>query len=172
MELFERILSKPEINSRAVDALIAIVANQLVASKQDLAECLGVSPQKFSEILNFRMKAGIDMVAKICDMYFVDPYWLLLGRGNSIFRKTHTPLEPYFIEDGNNLNRRIQFQKDISINETEVDEKDDANINLFYKKTLEQAEEIGKLKERIAQLELQLQKNVSDASTGNIASAG
>ena len=171
MELFERILSKPEINSRAVDALNAIVANQLVASKQDLAECLGVSPQKFSEILNFRMKAGIDMVAKICDMYFVDPYWLLLGRGNSIFRKTHTPLEPYFIEDGNNLNRRIQFQKDISINKTEVD-ADDVKINIFYKKTLEQAEEIGKLKERISQLELQLQKNVSDASTGDIASAG
>lgn len=47
-----------------------------------------------------------------------------------------------------------------------------AQAKKYYDTILEQAEEIGKLKERISQLELQLQKNVSDASTGDIASAG
>ena len=52
MELHERIISKDEINSRAVDALLAIIANGLVATKMDLAERLGAKPAKFSEILN------------------------------------------------------------------------------------------------------------------------
>ncbi|MDO4209117.1 MAG: S24 family peptidase [bacterium] len=105
MELYERIISKDEINSRAVDALLAIIANGLVATKSDLAECLGAKPSKFSEILNYRMKVGVDIIAKICDWYYVDPDWLLMGRGNKIF-KNGTQRKPYFIEDDNNLDRK------------------------------------------------------------------
>ena len=67
MELYEQILSKSEINSRVVEALLAIVANNLVATKTDLAERMGFKPAKFSEILNYRMNAGEDIIAKNCD---------------------------------------------------------------------------------------------------------
>ncbi len=42
----------------------------------------------------------------------------------------------------------------------------------YLEKIVEQAQEIGKLKERIAQLEQRLEKTAGDASTGDIASAG
>ena len=51
--------------------------------------------------------------------------------------------------------------------------KERANLaDTFYKKTLEQAEEIGQLKERIAQLEREKGKDVSVAQTSGIANAG
>lgn len=42
----------------------------------------------------------------------------------------------------------------------------------YLEKIVEQAQEIGKLKERIAQLEQRLEKTAGDVSTGNIASVG
>ena len=42
----------------------------------------------------------------------------------------------------------------------------------FIDKITQQAEEIGRLKERIAQLEKEQQKNASGAAGGNIANAG
>ena len=112
MELHEQIISKDEINSRAVEALLAIIANGLVATKSDLAECLGAKPAKFSEILNYRMKVGIDMVAKICDWYGIDPYWVLMGRGNHIFRDPDYEPEPYYIEDDNDLDRKFHTSRE------------------------------------------------------------
>lgn len=87
MELHERILSKEEINSRFITAVTAIMVNKLISSKTGLAESLGVKPAKFSEILNGRMNVGIDMIARMCDFYEVSPDWLLLSRGNNVFRR-------------------------------------------------------------------------------------
>ncbi|TGY07502.1 helix-turn-helix transcriptional regulator [Bacteroides acidifaciens] len=184
MELYERIISKDEINSRAVDALLAIIANGLVATKTDLAECLGAKPAKFSEILNYRMKVGIDMVAKVCDRYGVDPYWVLMGRGNHIFRDPDYEPEPYYIEDDNDLDRQYHTSKEdikgkrlakVSVNELKeqaANPQITGLAELFYNKTLEQAEEIGKLKAQIKELEQRLGKNAADANTSTTANAG
>lgn len=91
MDLFEKILTKEEINKRFNTAVTAIMVNKLISSKAGLAESLGVKPAKFSEILNGRMKVGIDMIAKMCDSYGVSPDWLLLSRGNEVFRRTIKP---------------------------------------------------------------------------------
>lgn len=181
MELHEQIISKDEINSRAVQALLAIIANGLVATKSDLAECLGAKPAKFSEILNYRMKVGVDMIAKICDWYYVDPDWLLMGRGNSIFKKS-TQREPYFIEDENNLDRKWRPDDEVekskeqtTAHNTELEatiKERTALADMFYQKTLEQAELIGTLRARIAELEQRLGKNVGGVSTGDTANAG
>ncbi len=184
MELHERIISKDEINSRAVDALLAIIANGLVATKMDLAERLGAKPAKFSEILNYRMKVGIDMVAKVCDWYGVDPYWVLMGRGNHIFRDPDFEPEPYYIEDDNDLDRQYHTSKEdikgkrlakVSVNEPNEDENKPeitGIAELFYNKTLEQAEEIGLLKARIKELEQRLEKTAGGANIGNTANVG
>ncbi len=174
MELYERILSKPEINSRIVQALLAIVSNGLVASKSDLAECLGAKPSKFSEILNYRMSAGVDMIAKICDLYDVDPYWALMGRGNKIFRDTSKKLPPYFIESDNDLDRKYHLTQKESSTESEIIKTNEhtAMADMFYQKTLEQAEIIGQLKARIEQLEREKGKDVSDVRTSGVANAG
>lgn len=184
MELQEQIISKDEINSRAVEALLAIIANGLVATKSDLAERLGAKPAKFSEILNYRMKVGIDMVAKVCDWYGIDPYWVLMGRGNHIFRDPDYEPEPYYIEDDNDLDRKFHTSKgDIKgkrlvkmpVNEPKEKETESEITGiaaLFYNKTLEQAEEIGQLKARIKELEQRLEKTAGGVSTDNIASVG
>ena len=60
---------------------------------------------------------------------------------------------------------------------------EDTNISTFFKqldpyiqskdaKIIQQAEEIGRLKETIRQLTIEKEKHVSDASTQNIANAG
>lgn len=184
MELHEQIISKDEINSRAVEALLAIIANGLVATKSDLAECLGAKPAKFSEILNYRMKVGIDMVAKICDWYGIDPYWVLMGRGNHIFRDPDYEPEPYYIEDDNDLDRKFHTSREditgkrlvkITVNETPKDEPETEITGLaalFYNKTLDQAEEIGQLKARIKELEQRLEKTAGAANIGDTANVG
>lgn len=91
MDLYERILTKEEINKRFITAVTAIMINKLISSKTGLAESIGVKPAKFSEILNGRMNVGIDMVARMCDFYGVSPDWLLLSRGNNVFRQTAKP---------------------------------------------------------------------------------
>lgn len=183
MELYERIISKNEINSRAVQALLAIIANGLVATKTDLAECLGAKPAKFSEILNYRMKVGIDMVAKICDFYNIDPNWVLMGRGNHIFRDPGYEPEPYNI-DSDALDRRYHTSKEeikgdrlvmVPVNTTkeEVTEPEISGMAaIFYNKTLEQAEEIGQLKARIRELEQRLEKTAGDVCTADTANVG
>lgn len=177
MELHEQIISKTEINTRAVKALLAIIANGLVASKTDLAECLGAKPSKFSEILNYRMRVGVDMIAKICDWYHVDPDWLLMGRGNKIFRNMDHA-KPYFIEDDNNLDRQYHLTKEEdkttdNTNSNPISPNDKGSmVDMFYQKTLEQAETIGQLKARIKELELRLEKDATNANTGGIANVG
>ena len=178
MELHKQIISKDEVNSRAVDALLAIIANGLVATKTDLAERLGAKPAKFSEILNYRMKVGIDMIAKICDWYEVDPYWVLMGRGRHIFRNPNYEPEPYNI-DIDNLDRRYYTNKETipagPISET-IQESTKQEITgmaaIFYNKTLEQAEEIGQLKARIKDLEQRLGKDAASVSTAITANVG
>ncbi len=183
MELHERIIFKEEINSRAVDALLAIIANDLVATKTDLAECLGAKPAKFSEILNYRMKVGIDMIAKICDWYQVDPYWILMGRGNHIFRDPDYNPEPYNIDD-DDLDRIFHTSKEeikgdrlvkVPVNkpkEEQPEQEITGMAAIFYNKTLEQAEEIGQLKARIKDLEQRLGKTAGAANTGDTANVG
>ncbi|WP_285822157.1 MULTISPECIES: helix-turn-helix domain-containing protein [Bacteroidales] len=97
MDLFERILSKDEITARFSMAVTAIIAIGQCPNKATLADSLGVKPAKFSEILNGRMKVGLDMVARMCDLYNVSPDWLLMGRSNRVFRNTTIP--KYWVDD-------------------------------------------------------------------------
>lgn len=168
MDLYERIVSKEEINKRFIMAVTAIMSNRLISSKTGLAESLGVKPAKFSEILNGRMNVGIDMIARMCDYYDVSPDWLLLSRGNNVFRQVAK--QTIWVDD-NNLNMKYT-EDDISNsipseeptmavlpNATPISPIEESFIYKMYeKKDVENKaliEEIGGLKERIRQLESQ-----------------
>ena len=97
MELYDEILSKERINDRFIEAVYLALNNKLVSDKTTLAEALKCKPAKFSEILNGRMKAGIDMAAYICEYFDISPDWLLLSRGG-YFRTTPAP--PIFVSQG------------------------------------------------------------------------
>ena len=168
MELYEKILSKEEINRRFITAVTAIMTNKLISSKTGLAESLGVKPAKFSEILNGRMNVGIDMIARMCDYYEVSPDWLLLSRGNNVFRQMAK--QAIWIDD-DNLNTEYtegempdsknpeESKLGVTPNTTPISPTEESIIYKMYEKkdaevgTLK--EEIGALKLRIRQLESQ-----------------
>ncbi len=93
--------------------------------------------------------------------------WLLTGRG--VMHKTNcaqsskTPSKatPAFNEDNEKNSTK---QVDISAHGEVIDR--------LVAQITQQAEEIGRLRERIAQLERERRKNASDAAGGSIANAG
>ena len=151
MNLFERILSKDEITARFVWAVNAVITSGQCSNKASLAESLGVKPAKFSEILNGRMKVGLDMIARMCDFYKVDPDWLLMGRGNNVFRTT--PMAKYWVDDGD-LN--TDYNNITSTEESESGAKtvedNEAIIKPFISMIANKDMEIGNLREEIGRL--------------------
>ena len=71
-----------DINERVINAINLILSSKIESNKAELAKKLGVKPTKFSEILNKRMKAGMDIIQKLCDEYNVSADWIITGRGD------------------------------------------------------------------------------------------
>lgn len=69
------------INERVIEAIKQILSSKIESNKAELAEKLGVKPAKFSEILNKRMKAGMDVIQKLCIVYAISADWLITGEG-------------------------------------------------------------------------------------------
>lgn len=88
-------MEKEAINKRFVEAIYSIIASNPELTKTSLADKLGIKPAKFSEILNGRMRAGSDLMAIICEVYFVSPQWLLTGRGE-MFNDDVPPIAPEY----------------------------------------------------------------------------
>ena len=96
-----------------------------------------------SDIKSGRKKLSIDILRRMKLSYpSISLDWIVLGEG-----------EPFIRENTN----KTATNNDPS---------------QFIDKITQQAEEIGRLKERIAQLEKEQQKNASGAAGGNIANAG
>lgn len=184
MELYEKILTKEEINKRFRMAVIAIMTNKLISSKAGLAESLGVKPAKFSEILNGRMNVGIDMIARMCDFYGVSPDWLLLSRGNNVFRQMTK--QAIWIDDENlNMEYTEAKNQDSKISEEakqdtppsapSISPVEESIIYKMYKEKDEEnkilIEEIGGLKERIRQLESQHKESERHSKESEVTEA-
>ena len=69
------------INERVIEAINFILSSKIEPNKAELAEKLGVKPAKFSEVLNKRMKAGMDIIQKLCIDYKISADWLITGEG-------------------------------------------------------------------------------------------
>ncbi|MES5188168.1 helix-turn-helix transcriptional regulator [Prevotella bivia] len=136
-----------------------------------MAESLGVKPSKFSEILNGRMKVGIDMVAIMCDFYNISPDWILMSRGNNIFRASELP--DYCVDD------EKWIKKVSSDGQKKKLEDPNASIAPFLKllhekdtTIREQAEEIGQLKEQVRQLTIEKERLAANAQSSGTANVG
>ena len=81
-------MEKEPINARFLQIITYLLENNLVRSKGELADILGVKPSKFSEILNNRMMAGTDLIATICHKYpQLSSEWVLTGEGDMLKSK-------------------------------------------------------------------------------------
>lgn len=181
MELYNEILTKEQINNRFIEAVYLVLNNKFVSDKTTLAEALRCKPAKFSEILNGRMKAGIDMAAYICEYFDISPDWLLLSRGG-YFRTSQAP--SIFVSQGPGTHeyfQHVQAYKDFQKNQTKHtdnianDAQFDTLMALIKDKDLtirEQATEIGRLQEQIRQLTIEKEKHVPDAPISDTANVG
>ncbi len=174
MDLLNEILSKEHINDRFIEAVYLILNTKKASDKATLAEALKCKPSKFSEILNGRMKAGIDMAAYICEYFDISPDWLLLSRG-SYFRTAPAP--SIFISEGpgsTEYKQHLQNYRDYLSHQAN-DTKSETLLTLIKDKDQtirDQAEEIGRLKEQIRQMTIEKEKHVSDASISGTANVG
>ena len=73
-------MDKSEINKRFIHAIELLLQDKGL-TKSKIAESLGVKPAKFSEILNNRMNAGVDLIALLCEKYSYSAAWIINGQG-------------------------------------------------------------------------------------------
>lgn len=85
-------MEKEAIHVRFIEAVNYLLDNNLVSSKGAFAEKMKISSTKLSEILNSRMKAGTELLARMCQEFKISSIWLLTGEG-SMLRNTETACE-------------------------------------------------------------------------------
>lgn len=73
-------MPKVDINNRFIRAVELLLQDKGL-TKASIAQTLGIKPAKFSEILNNRMNAGVDLIAGLCEQYSYSATWLLTGEG-------------------------------------------------------------------------------------------
>lgn len=78
------------INERVIEAINYVLTSNRCLNKASLAESFGIKPAKFSEILNKRMAAGMDIIQKLCADYDISPNWIITGQGEML--KTSIPI--------------------------------------------------------------------------------
>lgn len=131
-----------------------------------LAADLGVSEANIRSYIRGVLPKA-DILSKIVSCYDINADWLLTGRG-SMLKTNSIPDCPDVLSEA------VSMSKDTE--KTQENSKKEEKINHFINKLLdriaEQAEEIGRLKARIEELERRRGDTVSDAPTSTIAHAG
>ena len=130
-------------NIRFMQVVETLKEGGVVTDYVQLACILETNKAGISDIKSGRKKLSIDILRRMKLSYpSISLDWIVLGEG-----------EPFIRENTN----KTATNNDPS---------------QFIDKITQQAEEIGRLKERIAQLEKEQQKNASGAAGGSIANAG
>lgn len=91
-------MEKEAIHVRFIEAVNYLLDNNLVSSKGAFAEKMKISSTKLSEILNSRMKAGTELLARMCREFKISSIWLLTGEG-SMLRNAEMEVEEEKKED-------------------------------------------------------------------------
>lgn len=144
-------------NSTTINQRIALIVEQFAGGNNSLAaKNLSVSE---GTIRSYRLSTTpkADVLEKIVITYEVNAMWLLTGVGD-MQTPNASPLHSMGITPDTTL---VEFFKQF---DPMIQQKDE--------KLLKQAEEIGMLKQRIVELERQLQKSAVNASTGVTANVG
>lgn len=126
-------------------------------NKSAFASAIGVAPSVVENIVGKRQgKPSFDVVEKVCAIAEVNTIWLITGRGDAFdFRPEEEKEKMTCISSSTGIEDKLLAiiqEKDIVIRE--------------------QAEEIGQLRERIAQMQQRFEKDAANANTDTIASVG
>lgn len=77
-------MNKLTINQRFIDSVNLLISSKKVHLKSEIAEKLNIKKSTFSEILNLRMSISTEAIANFCDLYEINPTWLLTGKGSML----------------------------------------------------------------------------------------
>ena len=80
------------INQRVIEAINFLISDKFNGDKSKIRSILGVKSAKFSEILNERMAAGLDVIQNLCIKLNVNPEWIIIGDGEMIKSKKQEPI--------------------------------------------------------------------------------
>lgn len=117
-------------------------------NKRSFAIAIGVSPTVIENVVGTRQgKPSYDVLEKVCANANISPSWLLLDEGEMLQKKKMATIQTNTLPT-------------------------DSGNNYLVDKVIEQAEEIGILKERIKQLERVKDTTAWDAPTSTGANAG
>lgn len=112
------------VNERVIEAINYILKINPNLNKALLAESIGIKPAKFSEILNKRMTAGMDIIQKLCSDYAISANWLITGEGEMC----RQPDKIYYEKIDENTSRLIDILQDTLI---EKDKQIDRLLNII-----------------------------------------
>ena len=126
-------------------------------NKSAFASAIGVAPSVVENIVGKRQgKPSFDVIEKVCAIAEVSIIWLMTGEGEAFdFRCDEEKEKPTTTPPNNGIEDKL-----LAI----IQEKDTI--------IREQAEEIGQLRERIAQTERCGGKDASDVPTSGVANVG
>lgn len=159
-----------DINER-FEAIIKVLFN---GNKRAFAKAVGISPTVVENVVGARKgKPSYDVLVKVCANANISAEWLLLGGSDLVadmfnIRKDITLTAPYEDEDGTEQTMKTVFKKETSSPHPSPSDKASVTDHLTSmlkdkdKEIGDLHEQIGGLKERIAQLERE--KNDSLAS--------
>lgn len=168
-----------EISAR-IDEIICI----LHTNPNKFANALGYSrAQTIYDILEGKSAPSYDFFKRFTMSgysVFINLRWLLSGEGNPIVEERYLESDLPIIKGEMTPEEAAQKLKEIKAKKQQpITNNQDPIINRILESMdkkdaiiKEQAEEIGQLRERIAQLQREKGKNASDAQTSDIANVG
>ena len=139
-------------NFRFIELLDTLKANGVISDYVQVSKELGTNKASISDIKSGRKKLSIDLLRRMKLSYpQTNIEWVIMGEGDMILS---TSSETHQTQASGLEERLLSFiqEKDIVIRE--------------------QAEEIGQLRERIAQMQQRFEKDAANANTDTIASVG
>ncbi len=142
----------------SINERFTVIINTLYSgNKSAFAKAIGVAPSVVDNIVGKRQgKPSYDVIEKVSALAAINLNWLISEIGE--------PLDFY--------NRKKEQPEEKKAASPELELRLLEMISDKDKTIREQAEELGRLRERIAQLEQRLEKTAGDVSTGDIASVG
>lgn len=156
-------MDKTEINKRFIAAIESLLKDKGL-TKTKVAQSLGIKPAKFSEILNNRMNAGVDAIADLCEQYSYSASWILNGQGPM--------LQPGELKGRSKPAIAIDPLPEFPLTSEGVCQMFMEILRDKDYRFAEQAEEIGRLKARIEELERRRGDNAGHAQSSDIANVG
>ncbi len=85
------------VTKRFISVVKSLEDSGIIRSKSQLAERLGTHKQSFIEIINGKRNVTIELASKICEHFYANPSYLLLG---------HSPL---FVKPEDEIKKNISF---------------------------------------------------------------